>query len=326
MKRQRKGGWSTRLREWAGSATGAIYKILICIAVMAGLALVLFDLGHYLVGSRDFGVREQLVDGEDMATAEEIRQLAGIETGANIWLVRTHDVAQKVVKHPWIRACMVEKVAPSQIWIRVEERVPLMACVHPETGETFGVDAEGFILPSFQVLFGDRESRRAEKARRYLARLPLITGHDADVLVTGKRVAPNRPIPSEETEPVEDEPESLGNGMIYAPRLATTIDAFAHFTHNVPNFAKEIDTIDLSAPGELRLCFRDGSGPIRVAENRVAECDRRLADTWRMLKQRSMNPEYIDARFPEIGLALQFDHITDQQWLSLCQQIRRTPS
>lgn len=326
MKRQRKGGWSTRLREWAGSATGAIYKILICIAVMAGLALVLFDLAQYLVGSRDFGVREQYVEGTDMATSEEILQLAGIETGANIWLVRTHDVAQKVVKHPWVKACMVEKVAPSQIWIRVEERVPLAACVHPETGETFGVDAEGFILPSFRVLFDDREPRRAEKARRYLAHLPLITGHDAGLLVTGQRIAPNPSDSSDSTEPVDDKSEPSGSGVIYAPRLATTIDAFAHFTRNIPDFAMEIDTIDLSASGELRLCFRDGSGPVRAAEERVAANDRRLADTWRMLRQRSMNPEYIDARFPEIGLALRFDQLTGQQWLSLCQQVKRTPS
>ncbi len=294
MNRRSKGGFATRLREWVESATVRTCKFVIALAAVAGLTLVLLDVANFFLGSPNFGIQEQIVDGAVMATEAEILQLAGIEQGSNIWLVRPMDVAERVVKHPWVRSCKVEKHPPSKLQITIEERTPVVACLDAATGKTYGIDSSGYVLPSFQILFEDRQPNRAETARRQLATLPLVTGHEVESLTAGE--------------------------VVDSPRLRKALAMYSRLTRTAHELAYSIDVLDLSHSGELWLVPRSGSGPIRISETRTENLDWKLSDIWSFLHESHIEPKYIDARFPDLGLALQLGHIPDREWLTMCKR------
>ena len=298
MNRRKKSGATARMREWARSATLNICKISVGLAAVAGLSLAMLDAASFFIGPDDFGVREQVVIGASMSMEWEVLQLASIEPGSNIFLVRAHDVAERVVQHPWIRACWVEKAPPNRIEITVEERIPIAACVLPGTSETYGLDEDGYVLPCFRVLLGNREPRRAEVAREALATVPILTGQDANDLTAGE---------------VAD-----------TPLVRHALDTLVRLNRSAPGLAGQIDVLDMSQPGELLLIPREGCGPIRTSIVRTENLDRRLAETWDLLKRHAIEPKYIDARFPRIGLALQLNNLSDRAWLAICQMYGRS--
>lgn len=299
MNRRLTGGIALRLREWARSATRKFCMLIVGLACVAALALVLLDLAGLMFGSGDFGVREIAVFGEQMAREEDVLYLAGIEPGTTIWLVRKNEVAERVVSHPWIRACTVQKVPPSRIEITVQERAPVISCMDPQTGDTYGIDAGGFVLPSFQILFADRDPVRRELARATLIQLPIVTGHGIKQFTPGQQ--------------------------ILAPRLRRAINSYVRLKRTAPNLAATIDAMDLSTVGELVFIPKDGFGPIRTSEFRLDDIDRKLAVVWNLLQDNKFRPEYIDARFPEIGLALKLDPVSERSWLELCRTNRSAP-
>ena len=94
----------------------------------AGTAVILMlalGFGAWVVlNSAFFEVRDVRVVGARSLSADEIRGLAGIRSGANLILLPLDDVAARVERHPWVLDAQVERDLPTTAVIKVIERRP----------------------------------------------------------------------------------------------------------------------------------------------------------------------------------------------------------
>lgn len=92
-----------------------------------GIAIVLAAAGVVWVmfWSPLLDLREVRVVGAKHTSTEEIVHIAGLdETGRNILLLSTEDIAEDVETLPWIDDAKVDRMLPGTVRVRVEERRP----------------------------------------------------------------------------------------------------------------------------------------------------------------------------------------------------------
>lgn len=94
-------------------------------AAMAVIGLLVLGLGGWVVvNSAFFTIRDVRVEGGRNLSAEEIRRLADIRSGANLIMLPLDQVSARVEAHPWILDAQVERDLPTTAVIRVIERTP----------------------------------------------------------------------------------------------------------------------------------------------------------------------------------------------------------
>ena len=145
-----KGRKSNRRRRRGGF--GFLYKLLsmlvICGAIVAALTLF-------------FRVEAVLVTGQQRYTEEQVRQVTGIETGDNLFLLDKYAVARDIINAlPYIEEIRINRKLPDTLLIEVRE-----------CGEPLAVIEEGdawLISPAGKIV----EHTSADQAVQY----PLISG------------------------------------------------------------------------------------------------------------------------------------------------------
>lgn len=99
------------------------------------------------------------VEGNERASADELRRLAGIAPGTNLLLADLASARNRLLVHPWIEQATVERRFPQGIGIAVVER---QAAALVDLGHLYLVDGRGEVFK--RVLPGDPVD------------LPVITG------------------------------------------------------------------------------------------------------------------------------------------------------
>jgi hypothetical protein len=86
-----------------------------------------------LVHSGAFVVRRVAVQGNRMSNEAQIRTLAALQNGDQLFSVTPEEVEKRVRQHPWVAQAYVERIWPDTVTISVHEHRPL-AMVNFEDG------------------------------------------------------------------------------------------------------------------------------------------------------------------------------------------------
>jgi hypothetical protein len=153
-------------------------RALCGVAVLVALGLGAHVVWRSVRARAEFAVAAIRVAGADARVAEEVRALADVPIGANIWDVDLGDVRERVLRHAWVAEADVRRALPGDIIVTVEERRALATL--NIGGVPYGVDRRG-------QPFAPLDTAQASA-------LPRITGFD-----------PSAP----EAQPTHGEPEEL---------------------------------------------------------------------------------------------------------------------
>jgi cell division protein FtsQ len=128
----------------------------------------------------EFAVAAVRVAGAEARVAEDVRALAQVPIGANIWDIDLDGVRERVLRHDWVAEADVRRELPGDIIVTVEERRALATL--NIGGVPYGVDKRG---QPFAPLGAAQASA-----------LPRITGFDPT---------------AQKAQPARGEPEELGD-------------------------------------------------------------------------------------------------------------------
>jgi len=280
----------------AGRAKRVLYlfcRFTIAIAVVLGAVWILADIVIYFTTSGDFTVREVKITGTNWSNPESIQQIASVQTGSNIWFVPSVRVAERVARHPWVRSCRVEKVPPGSVSIVVQERQPVCAILERRQGVLYGLDREGVVLPALFHPHKDGGNKIGARRLKEVSRLPFLVG------------PPIGFIPGHE---IEDS------------RYKRALELLIQFRTLSPTFFDQLESVYIGENGSLEIF------PVRTAKRillppRIPEMlPRQLVRIWNFIEREEVNLEYIDARFPEAGVALRPTSLDVRRWYELCRE------
>lgn len=96
---------------------------------------------------RTVPLEEISIDGNSNAEYEALVALAALDTVAFVVEVDTRIVADRVRRHPWVRAASATRWPTGTLEITVEERVPVLLALDRSGRPVHYLDAEGFALP-----------------------------------------------------------------------------------------------------------------------------------------------------------------------------------
>ena len=155
---------------WLGSGLRAaarrlalLGKALVVVAFVAGAVWAGRQIVRHVIASPRFAVREIQVGASTHVSADEIRQLAGVEVGDRLLAVDPDAVATRVTMHPWILSSRVRRELPSTLVIDVTERQAVASAL---LGALYLVDGTGH--PFKRATFAEADG------------LPVITGVTRD--------------------------------------------------------------------------------------------------------------------------------------------------
>ncbi|MDH4101701.1 MAG: FtsQ-type POTRA domain-containing protein [Nitrospirota bacterium] len=97
-----------------------------------------------ILRSNLFEITKVEYEGQARLTHDELLQLSGIESGANIFSVDLAEACDRLGKSPWVREAAVRRLLPSRIRVEIVERVP--AVLARVNGELYLVSRDGVSL------------------------------------------------------------------------------------------------------------------------------------------------------------------------------------
>lgn len=118
------------------SAGGAVLVLILLAALVGGL-------WWYFRHSELFTVEEIEVVNSHVYSPEEIIEMAGIETGGNIFPLDSAAAREAIIRHQDFREAHVRKIFPSTVRIEVMEREPRARVIF---GQYYTIDEEGVVL------------------------------------------------------------------------------------------------------------------------------------------------------------------------------------
>ena len=103
--------------------------------------------------SGTFSVRRVTVQGNRMSNEAQIRTLADIKRGDQLFSVTPEEVAERIRQHPWVDRAEVERVWPDTLTIRVHEHRPLaMINIEGKQQGLYYLDHHGIIFAPVESL------------------------------------------------------------------------------------------------------------------------------------------------------------------------------
>jgi cell division protein FtsQ len=120
-----------RLKTWV--------IVVIGLAVLAGAAFA----STY---TPLFAVDRVRVEGSAHLTEEQVRRIAGVEPGANVFRLDEGKAERRLERNPWVADAQVTTQLPSGVTILVREREPAAVAVTGSAGERSIVAGDGTIL------------------------------------------------------------------------------------------------------------------------------------------------------------------------------------
>ncbi|OGW18137.1 MAG: hypothetical protein A2X56_04975 [Nitrospirae bacterium GWC2_57_13] len=154
----------SRTRKPRQTGAGRVFARLIGMVFIAAGIVLGWQGYQWAVRSGVFQVRGVDVKGVRQLTEQDIRKIAGVMAGGNIFTVDLDAAAQRARAHPWVKDVRVHRRMPDRISMVVTERVPVAIL---DTGKT------RHLL--------DNESVAIARAASETAPLPLIMVRNAAV-------------------------------------------------------------------------------------------------------------------------------------------------
>jgi len=111
-----------RKPEWNLQLIRKSFLLLVLVMLFVGVGRWGFQT---LERSGTFSVRRVTVLGNRMSNEAQIRTLADIKQGDQLFRVPPEEIAERVRQHPWVDQVEVERVWPDTLTIRVHEYRPL---------------------------------------------------------------------------------------------------------------------------------------------------------------------------------------------------------
>jgi cell division septal protein FtsQ len=125
----RKGG-ILRRAQWGGGgrkrgmSPRAPLAGLFAVVVAAGLCYGAWAGYRWMTTAPLFRIAGVDVRGVQRVSEDELRELAGLFTGRNIFQVDLAGAARRAAAHPWVQDVRVERKLPNRISIMIRERLP----------------------------------------------------------------------------------------------------------------------------------------------------------------------------------------------------------
>ena len=83
-------------------------KLVVGLAVVVGASTaVAYSLHRYALTTTRFGIQKVELEGAKRFSVEQVRTLAGIETGKNLFAFDTQAAEEKLLRDPWLSAAHV---------------------------------------------------------------------------------------------------------------------------------------------------------------------------------------------------------------------------
>jgi cell division protein FtsQ len=92
------------------------------LVVVASSSAVAFSLHRYAVTTARFGIQNVVLDGGRRLTPTEVRGVAGIEVGKNLFSFDTRAAEERLLANPWVASAKVTRELPSTLRIKLSER------------------------------------------------------------------------------------------------------------------------------------------------------------------------------------------------------------
>ncbi|MGB9592391.1 MAG: cell division protein FtsQ/DivIB [Candidatus Kryptoniota bacterium] len=112
----------------------------IALSAAAALYLISGNWKHQLVLDRIF------VKGDRILTRDEIKSLAGVDSGALLFKISLAAVRDRIEKNPYVKRVVVVRQPPYYLSVNITERYPV-ALIATANNAMFSVDREGIVLP-----------------------------------------------------------------------------------------------------------------------------------------------------------------------------------
>lgn len=139
-KKPGKGGNEPR-KHFLEGPLGRFTEALVCFAFM-GCAVWGFHV--YAFKSGKFNVKTIRVEGALALSEAEIIRTSGVTSDDCIFLVSSEEVRARVAAMPFVRDCLVEKIFPGRVIIRISEREALATLL--VNNRAFVIDRDGHVL------------------------------------------------------------------------------------------------------------------------------------------------------------------------------------
>lgn len=120
-------------------------KVLLgALALMAVSGAFIFS-HDYFIQSRHFQARRIEVTGQQRLSRQQVMEIAGVGTQANILAVNLTTIRRRLLANPWIADATVSREIPSGLRFHVREEKPL-ALLEMDDGRHFLINAAGWVF------------------------------------------------------------------------------------------------------------------------------------------------------------------------------------
>lgn len=269
-----------------------VCRVLILGISLAGLILLILDLALKFYRSPDFTIQEITIQGNHRVTGEEIRALAAIPPGTNIWLIGLEELGARLETHPCIRTAAVRRIPPKRIHLNIVEREPVAFFLRPAEGALYGLDLDGMVLPPLIPPGGPDDEKP-------------VTEEDIQILLTHPLIETGLPLPEKAGERVQE------------PRVIRGLGFLDQLHNQVPGFSREIVEMEIQKDGNFTLHLRRRIGVMVMHDLRSPDLTQKIDAFWRMMEGEDLRAVYVDARFPDKGFAVRGDATQQEQWARL---------
>jgi cell division protein FtsQ len=127
--------------------------------------MVIIGLGVYIISLPIFDIKDVVVNGAKMLSADEVKALAGIPLSENLFFTKFSRAEVNLSKISAIKDVRFYRIPPATVLISIRERVPIAAVLFPNKSAI--IDKEGYILNRNPNIALDIPN---------MAELPVITG------------------------------------------------------------------------------------------------------------------------------------------------------
>ena len=200
--------------------------------------------------------------------------------------------------HPSVRRVQVQRVPPSRLDIKIEERHALAYALNPEDGNLYGIDREGVVLPPYLVSeFSWMDRSDLEPEIQQILSCPVINGEISIPFIPGQAVEDSRVL----------------EGLKF---FETLVNHDANHPSLPPVFP-EIVEAEFMTNGNLHLHFRRRIGALVLRDLNSQDLDKKIGALWNVMEKENLRAIYVDARFPKKSFAVRWDESDGARWKRL---------
>ncbi len=241
------------------------WPYLVCALPVLAVALLVFagaKLQRHFTHAAQFELVALEVDGLRLLSGDDVLKASGLQVGDNVLAIDLHDVARRVQDMPWVKRAIVVRKPPDRLVVELVER-QRVAWLKLE--ETYGIDAEGVLLPGQRLAkesYGDID-------------LPIISGVSCDV-------------------------DSLYPGLALVDSvqaLRTILDWWQRAVEVAPEFCTGISEISTLEDEGISLRMAGDGLEVRLPVDQVAVRLRALKRMMPRIYREYPDPAYIDLRY-----------------------------